>query len=190
MKNKSSKKALSPKQLEELLSTLKLRFEKNMNRHKGLEWTKIQAKLNANSEKLWSLSEMEITGGEPDVVGYDKKTDEYIFYDCSPESPKGRRSLCYDRKALESRKEHKPKDNVLDMAVAMGVELLTEEQYRQFQKLGEFDTKTSSWVKTPSEIRMHGGAIFCDRRYDHVFVYHNGAESYYAARGFRGVINI
>jgi hypothetical protein len=182
----SNKKQLSPQQREELLRALRARFEKNINRHKGLEWAKVQAKLEANIEKLWSLHEMERTGGEPDVVGHDKKTGEYIFYDCSAESPKGRRSLCYDREALESRKEHKPENNAIDMAAAMGIELLTEEQYRELQKLGDFDTKTSSWVKTPSGIRKLGGALFCDRRYDNVFVYHNGAESYYAARGFRG----
>ena len=181
---------LSPKRSEELLSALKARFEKNMDRHQGLEWTKVQTKLEANPEKLWSLNEMERTGGEPDVVGHDKKTGEYTFYDCSTESPKDRRSLCYDREALESRKEHKPKNSAMDMAAAMGVELLTEEQYRELQKLGNFDTKTSSWVKTPAEIRKLGGAIFCDRRYDHVFVYHNGAESYYAARGFRGWLRV
>ena len=180
-----SNATLSKKQGEELLRALQVRFEKNMNRHKGLEWAKVVAKLEAHSDKLWSLSEMEKTGGEPDVVGHDKKTGEYIFYDCSAESPKGRRSLCYDREALESRKEHKPKDSAMDMAAAMGIELLTEEQYRELQKLGEFDTKTSSWVKTPSGIRKLGGALFCDRRFDTVFVYHNGAESYYAARGFR-----
>ena len=183
-------KDLKAKQREELLRALKARFEKNMNRHKGLEWAKVQAKLEANPEKLWSLNEMERTGGEPDVVGYDKKTGEYIFYDCSAESPKGRRSLCYDREALEARKEHKPKDSAIDMADAMGIEILTEEQYREMQKLGNFDTKTSSWVKTPSDIRKLGGALFCDRRYDHVFVYHNGAESYYAARGFRGSLRV
>jgi hypothetical protein len=181
---------LSKKQREEILGTLKARFEKNMNRHKDLEWPKVQTKLEANAEKLWSLSEMERTGGEPDVVGLDKKTGEYIFYDCAAESPKGRRSLCYDREALDSRKENKPKDNALDMAAAMGVELLTEEQYRELQKLGEFDTKTSSWVKTPSAIRKLDGALFCDRRFDTVFVYHNGAESYYAARGFRGSLRV
>ena len=181
-----SKKKLSPEQREELLRALKARFEKNMNRHKGLEWASVQAKLQANPEKLWSLHEMERTGGEPDVVGHDKKTGEYIFYDCSVESPKGRRSVCYDREALEARKEHKPKDSAVDMAAAMGIELLTEEQYRELQKLGEFDLKTSSWVRTPPEIRKLDGALFCDRRYDHVFVYHNGAESYYAARAFRG----
>jgi hypothetical protein len=180
---KRNKKALSPEQREELLRALKARFEKNMNRHKGLEWANVQAKLNANAEKLWSINEMERTGGEPDVVGHDKKTGEYIFYDCSAESPKGRRSVCYDREALESRKENKPADNAMDMATAMGIELLTEEQYRELQKLGNFDTKTSSWVKTPPEIRRLGGAVFCDRRYDTVFLYHNGAESYYAARG-------
>ncbi len=182
----SNKKDLSPEQRKELLRALKARFEKNMNRHKGLEWAKVQAKLEANAEKLWSLNEMERTGGEPDVVGHDKKTGEYIFYDCSAESPKGRRTVCYDREALESRKEHKPEDNAIDMAAAMGVELLTEEQYRELQELGDFDTKTSSWVKTPPDIRKLGGALFCDRRYNTVFVYHNGAESYYAARGFRG----
>jgi hypothetical protein len=169
---------------------LKARFEKNMNRHSGLEWDRAQAKLEVNAAKLWSLNEMERTGGEPDVVGHDKKTGEYIFYDCSAESPKGRRSVCYDREALESRKEHKPEDNAMDMAAAMGIELLTEEQYRELQKLGDFDTKTSSWVKTPSDIRKLGGALFCDRRYDTVFVYHNGAESYYAARAFRGSLRV
>lgn len=183
-------KELSPEQREELLSTLKARFEKNMNRHQELEWVKVQAKLDAKPEKLWSLHEMERTGGEPDFIGLDKKTGAYIFYDCSAESPKGRRSICYDRKALESRKEHKPENNAVDMATAMGVELLTEEQYRELQKLGNFDTKTSSWVKTPADIRKLGGAIFCDRRYDHVFVYHNSAESYYAARGFRGLLRV
>jgi hypothetical protein len=175
---------------EELLTALKARFEKNMNRHKGLEWAKVQAKLEANPEKLRPLHEMEKTGGEPDVVGYDKKTGEYIFYDCSAESPKGRRSLCYDGAALRSRKEHKPKNSAMDMADDMGIELLTEEQYRALQEFGDFDTKTSSWVKTPSDIRKLGGAIFCDRRYGHVFVYHNGAESYYAARGFRGELRV
>ena len=187
---KSNKKELSPKQREELLKTLKARFEKNMDRHKGLQWSNVQAKLEANSQKLWSLNEMERTGGEPDVVAHDKKTGEYSFYDCSAESPKGRRSLCYDREALDARKEHKPKDNAIDMAAAIGIELLTEEQYRELQKLGDFDTKTSSWVKTPSDIRKLGGALFCDRRYDHVFLYHNGAESYYAARGFRGSLSV
>jgi hypothetical protein len=184
------KKEFSTKQREELLNTLTARFEKNINRHKGLEWAKVQAKLEANTEKLWSLNEMERTGGEPDVVGHDKKTGEYIFYDCSPESPKGRRSVCYDREALESRKEHKPEDNAIDMAAAIGIELLTEEQYRELQKLGNFDSKTSSWVKTPADIRKLGGALFCDRRYNTVFVYHNGAESYYAARGFRGSLGV
>ena len=183
-------KDMKAKQREELLRALKARFEKNMNRHKGLEWAKVQAKLEANTEKLWSLNEMEATGGEPDVVGFDKKTGAYIFYDCSAESPGGRRSVCYDREALESRKEHKPKNNAMDMAAAMGIELLSEEQYRELQKLGKFDTKTSSWVKTPSEIRKLGGAIFADFRYGNVFVYHNGAESYYAARGFRGSLRV
>ena len=191
MKNiNSNKKKLSSEQREELLRTLKARFEKNMNRHKGLEWAKVQAKLEARNEKLWSLNEMERTGGEPDVVGYDKKTGECIFYDCSVESPKDRRSLCYDRQALESRKEHKPKNNAIDMAAAMGIELLSEKQYRELQKLGNFDTKTSSWITTPSEIRKLGGAIFADYRYGNVFVYHNGAESYYAARGFRGSLRV
>jgi len=175
---------------KQLLSTLKARFEKNMNRHKGLEWAHVQAKLEASAEKVWSLNEMERTGGEPDVVGHDKKTGEYIFYDCSAESPKGRRSICYDREALDSRKENKPANSAMDMAAAMGIELLTEEQYRELQKLGSFDTKTSSWVKTPSAIRKLGGALFCDRRYDTVFVYHNGAESYYAARGFRAWLGV
>src|SRR5919106_174244 len=186
----SNKKELSPEQREELLRALKARFEKNMNRHKGLEWAKVQAKLEANTEKLWSLNEMERTGGEPDIVRHDKKTGEYIFYDCSAESPKGRRSLCYDRKALDDRKEHKPENSAIDMAAAMGIEILTEEQYRELQQLGKFDTKTSSWVKTPSDIRNLGGALFCDRRYDTVFLYHNGAESYYAARGFRGSLRV
>jgi Protein of unknown function (DUF4256) len=185
-----NRKDLSPEQREELLGAQKARFEKNMNRHEGLEWAKVQAKLEVNAEKLWSLNEMERTGGEPDVVGHDKKTGEYIFYDCSAESPKGRRSACYDREALESRKEHKPEDSAIDMAAAMSIELLTEEQYRDLQKLGNFDTKTSSWVKTPSDIRKLGGALFCDRRYDTVFVYHNGAESYYAARAFRGSVRV
>jgi hypothetical protein len=185
-----NKKDLSPEQREDLLGAMKARFEKNMNRHKGLEWPKIRARLEVNTEKLWSLSEMERTGGEPDVVGHDQKTGEYILYDCSAESPKGRRSVCYDHEALESRKEHKPEDSAINMAAAMGIELLTEEQYRELQKLGNFDTKTSSWVKTPSDIRKLGGAIFCDRRYDTVFVYHNGAESYYAARAFRGSLRI
>jgi len=186
----SNRKVLSQERRKELLRALTTRFEKNMNRHKGLEWLKIQAKLEANAEKLWSLHEMERTGGEVDVVGHDKKTGEYIFCDCSAESPNGRRSICYDREALESRKEHKPEDNAIDMAAAMGIELLTEEQYRELQKLGRFDTKTSSWVKTPSAVRKLGGALFCDRRYDAVFVYHNGAESYYAARGFRGLLRV
>ena len=182
---------LSSGQREELISTLKARFDKNMNRHKGLEWDKLQAKLdNGPREKLRSLHEMERTGGEPDVIGLDNDTGEYIFYDCSTESPKGRRSICYDREALDSRKEFKPATNAIDMAEAMGIELLTEEQYRELQKLGNFDTKTSSWVKTPAEIRKLGGALYCDRRYDHVFVYHNGAESYYAVRGFRGSLRI
>jgi hypothetical protein len=191
-----NKKKLSPEQREELLSTLKGRFEKNMNRHKGIEWAYVQARLDSDKavDKLWSLNEMERTGGEPDVVGQDKKTGEYIFYDCSPESPKGRRSVCYDREALESRKEHKPKNNAIDMAAAMGIELLSEEQYRELQSRqiggGNFDTKTSSWVKTPAEIRKLGGALFCDRRYNTVFVYHNGAESYYGGRGFRGLLRV
>jgi hypothetical protein len=189
-KTNSNRKELSPEHREELLSELKARFEENMNRHKDLEWAKVQAKLEANTKKLWSLSEMERTGGEPDIVGFDKKTGEYIFYDCSAESPKGRRSVCYDGEALKSRKEHKPKNNAIDMAAAMGIELLTEEQYRELQKLGDFDTKTSSWVQTPTDIRELGGALFCYRRYDHVFVYHNGAESYYAARAFRGSLRV
>lgn len=188
--NNNNKKELSPEQSEELLGTLKTRFEKNMNRHKGLEWPQVQTKLEAHAEKLWSLYQMEKTGGEPDVVGHDKKTGDYIFYDCSAESPKGRRSICYDREALESRKENKPEGNAIDMAAAMCIELLMEEQYRELQKLGNFDTKTSSWVKTPSDIRRLGGALFCDRRYDTVFVYHNGAESYYAARAFRGLLRV
>ena len=187
---KSIKKELSPKQREELLTTLKARFEKNMNRHQGLEWTKVRARLEANAEKLWSLNEMERTGGEPDIVGPDKKMGEYAFYDCSPESPKGRTSLCYDREALDSRKEHKPKSSAKDMAAAMGAELLTEEQYFELQKLGNFDTKSSSWVKTPAEIRKLGGALYCDRRYGRVFVGHNGAESYYSGRGFRGWLRV
>lgn len=185
-----TKKELSPEQREGLLKTLKARFEKNMNRHQGLEWANVQAKLEAQPEKLWSLHEMERTDGEPDVVDHDNKTGEYIFYDCSAESPKDRRSVCYDREALESRKEHKPQNNAIEMAADMGIELLTEEQYRELQKLGNFDLKTSSWVKTPASIRKLGGAIFCDRRYDTVFVYHNGAESYYAARGFRGSLRV
>jgi hypothetical protein len=183
-------KDLKAKQREELFGALQARFEKNMNRHKGLEWAKVRARLEANPEKLWSLHEMESTGGEPDVVGYDKNTDEYIFYDCSAESPAGRRSLCYDHEALKARKEHKPKDSAMNMAAAMGVEILSEEQYRELQQLEEFDAKTSSWIKTPAAIRKLGGALFCDRRYDHVFVYHNGAESYYAARGFRGALRV
>lgn len=183
-------KELSSEQREELLKALKARFEKNMHRHKHLEWTNVKAKLEANPEKLWSLSEMERTGGEPDVVDHDSLTDEYKFYDCSVESPKGRRSFCYDREALDSRKEHKPENSAVDMSAAMGIELLTEGQYRELQKLGNFDLKTSSWVQTPTSIRKLGGAIFCDRRYDTVFVYHNGAESYYAARGFRGSLSL
>jgi hypothetical protein len=183
-------KDLKAKQREELFGALQARFEKNMNRHKGLEWAKVRARLEANPEKLWSLHEMENTGGEPDVVGYDKNTGEFIFYDCSAESPAGRRSLCYDHEALKARKEHKPKDSAMNMAVAMGVEILSEEQYRELQQLEEFDAKTSSWIKTPAAIRKLGGALFCDRRYDHVFVYHNGAESYYAARGFRSSLRV
>ena len=186
----SNKKDLSPGQREELFRALKARFEQNMNRHKGLVWAQIQAKLEDSAENLWSLNEMEKTGGEPDVVGHDKKTGEYIFYDCSAESPKGRRNVCYDREALESRKESKPKDTAMDMAAAMGIEILTEQEYRELQKLGDFDTKTSSWVKTSSDIRELGGALFCDRRYDTVFVSHNGAESYYAARVFRGSLRV
>jgi hypothetical protein len=181
---------MKAQQREALLKSLKARFEKNMNRHKGLEWAKVQAKLEATPEKLWSLGEMERTGGEPDVVGHDKKTGEYIFYDCSAESPANRRRVCYDREGLESRREHKPESNAIDSAVAMGIELLTEQQYRELQKFGNFDTKTSSWVKTPSEIRELGGALFCDRRYGTVFVYHNGAQSYYSARGFRGSLRV
>lgn len=183
-------KELSPEQQKELLSALQIRFEKNMNLHTGLEWANVQAKLEANVEKLWSLNEMERTGGEPDVVGHDKETGEYIFYDCSPETPKDRRNICYDREALDSRKEFKPKDTAMDMATAMGIEILTEEQYRELQNLGNFDTKTSSWLKTPAEIRKLGGAIFADRRYNHVFVYHNGADSYYGVRGFRGLLKV
>src|SRR5579862_2821573 len=186
MPQPAKKKNLSSEQRRELINVLRARFQKNMNRHQGLDWARVQARLEANAEKLWSLHEMERTGGEPDVVGLDNKTGEYIFCDCSAESPKGRRSLCYDRAALDSRKEAKPADNAMDVAAAMGIELLTEEQYRELQKLGNFDAKTSSWVKTPSNIRKLGGALFCDRRFDTVFVYHNGAESYYAARGFRG----
>jgi hypothetical protein len=186
-----TKKELSAEQREALLKTLKARFEKNMNRHQGLEWAKVQAKLDANPDKLWSLNEMESTGGEPDVVGHDKQAGEYIFYDCSAESPKGRRSICYDREGQEARNpESRPENNAIDMAAAMGVELLTEEQYRELQKLGEFDTKTSSWIKTPTDIRKLGGALFADRRYDNVFVYHNSAPSYYAARGFRGSLRV
>ena len=181
---------ISKKQRDELLKSLQARFENNMNRHKGVEWSQVQARLEANADKLWSLSEMERTGGEPDVVGHDKKTGEYIFYDCAEESPKGRRSLCYDGEALKSRKEAKPKSSAIEMATAMGIELLTEEQYRELQKLGNFDAKTSSWVKTPPEIRKLGGALFCDRRFNTVFLYHNGAESYYAARGFRGALRV
>jgi hypothetical protein len=189
-KNNSKPKELSPKQREELLRTLKARFEKNIHRHKDVEWAKVQAKLEANSEKLWSLSEMESTGGEPDVVGHDKKTGEFIFYDCSAETPKGRRSVCYDLEALESRKEHKPGDSAVEMAAAMGIALLTETQYRELQQLGNFDEKTSSWVQTPADIRELGGALFCDRRYGKVFVYHNGASSYYAVRAFRGALRV
>ena len=183
-------KEMPPELREDLLNTLKARFENNMQRHPGLQWPDVEAKLRANPEKLWSLNEMEITGGEPDIVGYDRTTGEYLFFDCSAESPTGRRSLCYDREALDARKEHKPADSAMNLAAAMGVELLTEEQYRALQKLGVFDTKTSSWVKTPPNIRKLGGALFCDRRYDTVFVYHNGAESYYAARGFRGALRV
>lgn len=187
---KRNKKELLPEQREELIKTLKERFEKNMNRHQDLEWAKVQAKLDANPEKLWSLDDMEITGGEPDVVGYDKNTAEYIFYDCSAESPKGRRSLCYDKAAWDSRKEHKPENNAMDAAAAMGIEILDEEQYHELQQFGKFDTKTSSWVKTPADVRSHGGAIFGDYRYGRIFIYHNGAESYYAARGFRGWLRV
>ena len=187
---KSIKKELSPKQREELLQALKARFEKNTGRHRGLEWAKVQARLETNAEKLWSLNEMERTGGEPDVVGHDKSAGECVFYDCSPESPKGRTSLCYDREALDSRKEHKPKNSVLDMAAAMGIDVLTEEEYLELQKLGEFDAKSSSWVKTPAEIRKLGGALYCDRRYGRVFVGHNGAQSYYSGRGFRGSLRV
>jgi len=186
----SNKTELTTEEREKLLKALKARFEKNMNRHEGLAWSDVQAKLDANPDKLWSLHEMEKTAGEPDVVGYDNITGEYIFYDCSPESPKGRRSICYDREALESRKEHKPHNNAIEMAADMGIELLTEEQYRELQQLGDYDLKSSSWVVTPAKIRKLGGAIFCDRRYDTVFVYHNGAESYYGARGFRGLLRV
>lgn len=189
-KIKSNKNKLSLTQQNELIDILKARFEKNMNRHKGLQWVEVQKKLESNPEKLWSLNEMEMTGGEPDVVGFDKKTGEYIFYDCSPESPKGRRSICYDHEALESRKEHKPENSAVQMAADMGIKLLSEEQYKQLQQLGKFDLKTSGWVATPAEIRKLGGALFCDRRYDTVFLYHNGAESYYAARGFRGSLRV
>jgi Protein of unknown function (DUF4256) len=188
--SKPNKKELPPEQRDALRKALKARFEKNMNRHAAIEWTNVKTKLEANAEKLWSLNEMERTEGEPDVVGHDDKTCEYIFYDCSAESPKGPRNICYDREALESRKEHKAKDSAINMAAAMGIELLTEEQYRELQRLGKFDTKTSSWVKTPSDIRKLGGALFCDRRYEAVFVYHNGAESYYAGRGFRGALRV
>jgi hypothetical protein len=190
MKGVETKKELSPEQREELLKALKTRFEKNINRHKGLEWAKVKAKLEVSTEKLWSLNEMENTGGEPDVVGHDKKTGEYIFFDCSAESPSGRRSVCYDREGQESRKEHKPENNAIDMAATMSIELLTEEQYRELQKLGSFDTKTSSWVKAPADIRKLGGALFGDRRFGHVFVYHNGAQSYYSARAFRGSLKV
>ena len=190
MKGVETKKELPPKQREELLRALKARFEKHMNRHEGLEWAKVKAKLEAHPEKLWSLNEMEGTGGEPDVVGHDQRTGEYIFFDCSAESPKGRTSVCYDREGLESRKEHKPNNNAMDMAAAMGIELLTEEQYRELQKLGNFDTKTSSWVKAPADIRELGGALFGDRRFGHVFVYHNGAQSYYGGRAFRGSLRV
>jgi hypothetical protein len=190
MKKNSVKKSLTQDESRKLFSILKSRFEENMKRHKGLEWAKVRARLESNIEKLWSLNEMEQTGGEPDVVAYDKKAGEYIFYDCSIESPKGRRSVCYDGDALASRKEHKPKNSAVDMAVEMGIEILSEDQYRELQTLGEFDTKTSSWILTPSKIRELGGAIFCDRRYDTIFVYHNGAESYYAARGFRGTLSV
>ena len=190
MKSAGTKKELSPKKREDLFKTLKARFEKNMGRHKGLEWAKVQAKLEANAEKLRSLSEMEKTGGEPDVVGHDQKVGEYLFFDCSPESPKGRVSVCYDREGLESRKEHRPKTSAMDMATAMGIELLTEEQYLELQKLGEFDTKTTTWVKTPADIRKLGGALYGDRRYGRVFIGHNGAQSYYGARGFRGSLRV
>ncbi len=185
-----SSKKLLPKQRAELLHALKARFDENMHRHQGLDWAKVQARLEANPDKLWSINEMDRTGGEPDVVGHDKKTGEYIVYDCSAESPKGRRSLCYDREALDGRKENKPANSAVDVATAMGIELLTEEQYRELQKLGEFDTKTSSWIQTPADIRQLGGAVFCDRRYGHIFLYHNGAESYYAARAFRGMLRV
>jgi hypothetical protein len=190
VKRAEAKKELSAKQREELLRTLKTRFEKNMDRHQGLEWTKVQAKLEGNAEKLWSLSEMERTGGEPDVVGRDQKTGEYMFFDCAAETPEGRRNVCYDREGLESRKEHRPKNTAMDMAAAMGIEVLTEDEYFELQKPGSFDTKTSSWVKTPADIRKLGGALYCDRRYGRVFVGHNGAQSYYSARGFRGSLRV
>ena len=192
MSKTNTKKVLSPEQREELLRALKIRFEKNMNRHKGLEWVRARARLEANPEKLWSLNEMERTGGEPDVVGYDKKTDEYIFYDCSAQSPKGRRSICYDGEAQEEREKKgvHPAGNAVDLAAAMGIELLNEDQYRELQKLGEFDTKTESWIQAPTDIRDLGGALFCDRRYGHVFVFHNSAPSFYAARGFRGSLRV
>jgi hypothetical protein len=189
-KGKSSKKSLSPEECKNLIQELKVRFEKNQQRHKGIQWTKVQIRLEKSTEKLWSLNEMEISGGEPDVIGEDKKSGEYFFCDCSAETPKGRRSVCYDGDALASRKEHKPKNSAIDMSMEMGVEILTEQQYRDLQKLGEFDIKTSSWVQTPAHIRELGGAIFCDRRYNHVFVYHNGAESYYAVRGFRASLRV
>lgn len=184
------KKELKPKHQEELLKTLKTRFDKNMSRHKGIDWAKVAARLESDSRKLWSLNEMEVTGGEPDVVGFDKKSGEYIFYDCAAESPKGRRSICYDHEALESRKENKPEDSAIGMAADMGIEILTEDQYRALQEIGEFDTKTSSWIETPAAIRKLKGALFCDRRFNHVFVYHNGAESYYAGRAFRGCLRV
>lgn len=190
MPSANSKKSLTPAQCDKLLSVLKTRFEENMNRHKGLKWANVEAKLLANPDKLWSLGEMERTGGEPDVVGYEKKSGEFIFFDCAEESPKGRRSVCFDHEALNARKEHKPKDSAVGMATAMGIELLSEDQYRELQKLGEFDLKTSSWVQTPADIRKLDGALFCDLRYGHVFTYHNGAQSYYAARGFRGVLRV
>ena len=184
------KKKLSAKEAAALLETLKARFEKNMNRHKGVDWSKVQARLETSPERLWSLAQMESTGGEPDVIGFDKKSGEFTFVDCSPESPKGRRSICFDREALDARKEHKPANSAADVAAEIGIEILTEEQYRELQKLGEFDLKTSSWIATPADIRKRGGALFCDRRYDHVFVYHNGADSYYGARGFRGILRV
>jgi len=190
MKAVEARRELTPRQREELLGALRARFENNPGRHKGLEWDRVKARLGADSGKLWSISEMERTGGEPDVVGHDKRTGEFIFADCSPESPQGRAGFCYDREGLDSRKEHKPSNNVVDVAAAMGVEILTEDQYRELQKLGEFDTKTSSWVRTPVEIRKLGGALFCDRRFGHVFVYHNGAQSYYSARGFRASVRV